>query len=476
MLVAESFSVELTGCTDPIPSRTRNRDNMRVQDRRAMKLSEDRMAPLTMTIMDTLSHVTRGTVSSRVDKGLHPKISRQLEIVISIQFLHSVAMATETAPARSQGLSSLLESLTLCLNSATSSLPAPHKVPSSNASIGPPPGGISLLDTKSEILLSYVHNLVFLIIFQLRHGSTKDTSDKTTNLADNSLRDQAVKKLIELRVFLDRGVRPLESRLKYQVDKVIKAAEDTERAERTAKLHKSEKAGKADDSESDEASSAGKDASSEEDSEEVSDEDLDEMAYRPNVAAFSKAKAEDEKPRQAKSTTQAPGDGIYRPPKIMPTALPPTGRREREDRRPRRSNVIDEFVGAEMSSAPMVEPSIGSTIIAGGRHTKSKQDREREAERARYEETNFVRLPKETKKELAKRRGGHRETTFGGDEWKGLTEGADRIERLTRRGKNSGIALEKSRKRKNEDGQRSDGVGMGEIFDKRRKKVDSWKR
>lgn len=384
-------------------------------------------------------------------------------------------MATGTASARSRSRSSLLESLTLCLNSATSSLPAPHKNASSNVSIGPPPGGISLLDTKSEILLSYLHNLVFLIIFQLRHGSSTDSSDKTTNLADNSLRDQAVKKLIELRVFLDRGVRPLEGRLKYQVDKVIKAAEDTERAERTVKSHKSKKAGKADDSGSDEASSAGKDASSEEDSDEASEEDLDEMAYRPNVAAFSKAKAEDEKPRQAKSTTQAPSDGIYRPPKIMPTALPTTDRREREDRRPRRSNVIDEFVSAEMSSAPMAEPSIGSTIISGGRQTKSKQDREREAERARYEETNFVRLPKETKKELAKRRGG-RETTFGGDEWKGLTEGADRIERLTRRGKNSGIALEKSRKRKNEDGQRSDGVGMGEIFDKRRKKVDSWKR
>lgn len=364
------------------------------------------------------------------------------------------------------------------MNGAATSLPASHKGASSKVSIEPPPGGISLLDTKSEILLSYLHNLVFLIIFQLRNAYSKDSPDNATKLADKSLRDAAVKKLIELRVFLDRGVRPLEGRLKYQVDKVVKAAEDAERTERPAKSQKSKKASKADHSGSDEGSSEGENASgSEEDSDEESqEEDVDEMAYRPNVAAFSKAKPEGERQRQAKSTTQAPSDGIYRPPKIMPTALPTTDRREREDRRPRRSNVIDEFVGAEMSSAPMAEPSIGSTIIAGGRQTKSKQDREREAERARYEETNFVRLPKETKKELAKRRGGHRETTFGGDEWKGLTEGADRIERLTRRSKNSGAALEKSRKRKNEDGQRSDGVGMGEIFDKRRKKIDSWKR
>lgn len=386
-------------------------------------------------------------------------------------------MATETMPAGSQSLTSLLENITSCLASASSSLPASHKDASSDVSIEPPPGGISLLDTKSEILLSYLHNLVFLIIFQLRHTTSNDHSDNATESADTSLRDEAVKKLIELRVFLDRGVRPLEGRLKYQVDKVVKAAEDAERAVRPAKSRKSKKASKADDSGSDGVSSDGESASgSEKDSDEESEEDMDEMAYRPNVAAFSKAKPEGEKQRQAKSATQAPSDGIYRPPKIMPTALPTTDRREREDRRPRRSNVIDEFVSAEMSSAPMAEPSIGSTIIAGGRQTKSKQDREREAERARYEETNFVRLPKETRKELAKRRGGRRETTFGGDEWKGLTEGADRIERLTRRGKTSGNSLEKSRKRKNEDGQRSDGVGMGEIFDKRRKKIDSWKR
>lgn len=366
------------------------------------------------------------------------------------------------------------------MNSAASSLPAPHKGASSDVSIEPPPGGISLLDTKSEILLSYLHNLAFLIIFQLRNVSSKDSPENAAKSAHKSLRDEAVKKLIELRVVLDRGVRPLEGRLKYQVDKVVKAAEDAERTERPAKSRKSKKASKADDSGSDEVSSEGEDASGSEEysNEESEEEDMDEMAYRPNVAAFSRAKSkpEGEQQRQAKSTTQAPSDGIYRPPKIMPTALPTTDRREREDRRPRRSNVIDEFVSAEMSSAPMAEPSIGSTIIAGGRQTKSKQDRDRESERARYEETNFVRLPKETKKELAKRRGGHRETTFGGDEWKGLTEGADRIERLTRRGKGSGAALEKSRKRKNEDGQRSDSVGMGEVFDKRRKKIDSWKR
>ncbi|KAJ5929934.1 hypothetical protein N7466_005427 [Penicillium verhagenii] len=375
-------------------------------------------------------------------------------------------MASEIAQSRSTSLSTLLETLTSCLSSAASSLPAPHKDASSDVSIEPPQDGISLLDTKSEILLSYLHNLVFLIIFQLRQSSQQksDDSEKATN---DALRDDAVKKLVELRVFLDRGVRPLEGRLKYQVDKVVKAAEDAERTENPSKSKKATKSSKAKDS-GDEVSSDG----SEDDSDE---DDMDEMAYRPNVAAFSKAKVDSKQQPQARAQREEPSDGIYRPPKIMPTSLPTTERRrEREDRRPRRSNVIDEFVNAEMSSAPMAEPSIGSTILAGGRETKTKKDRQYEADRARYEETNFVRLPKETKKEESKRRGRDR-GTYGGDEWKGLTEGADRIERLTRRSKNSG-ALDKSRKRKNEDGQRDDGVGMGEIFDKRRKKIDSWKR
>ncbi|KAJ5138233.1 uncharacterized protein N7515_003081 [Penicillium bovifimosum] len=381
-------------------------------------------------------------------------------------------MASTQASARPQSLSTLIETLNTCLSTAASSLPKSHKDAPSDVTIEPPQDGISLLDTKSEILLSYLQNLVFLIIFQLRNVSAKQNTKEKGQSPDNSLEDDIQKKLIELRVFLERGVRPLEGRLKYQVDKVIKAAADAERTEKTQPA-KTKKIRKAATSDSEASSDEEEDASGSE-----NEEDIDEMAYRPNVSAFNKAKAvaEQKKAKPSKGADEGPGDGIYRPPRIMPTSLPTTERRERQERRPIRSNVIDEFVSAEMSSAPMAEPSIGSTIIDGGRTVKSKKDREREAERTTYEETNFVRLPKATKKELAKR--GHgKDTTYGGDEWKGLNEGADHIERLTRRSKSNGAALEKSRKRvRNEDGQRGDGVGMGQIFDKRRKKVDSWKR
>ncbi|KAK2749109.1 hypothetical protein FQN55_003811 [Onygenales sp. PD_40] len=381
-------------------------------------------------------------------------------------------------------LATSLETLTSSLSSALSSLPnsQPHDVAADNATILPPSDGISLLDTKNEIFLSYLQNLVFVILLQLRHLST-DSPDAETDIknADSSLRSGAVKKLNELRVYLERGVRPLEGRLKYQVDKVLKAAEDAERnqlaaASKGKKQSKGSKdRGDGSGSESDEMSGSESDSSEASDA----DEDIDELAYRPNLAAFSRGQQDETKSKS--SSKRDTGDGIYRPPKIKPTALPTTSdnREEKRGRRTAKSAIIDEFVNAEMSSAPMAEPSIGTTIRAGGRSVRSEKDRTKELERRTYEETNFVRLPKETKKERAKR-GGDRPGGYGGEEWRGLGEGADRIERLTRRSRGGGSSnsvLEKSRKRRaTEDGPRGDGVNVGDGFEKRRKKIAGWKR
>ncbi|KAL4746324.1 hypothetical protein BDW72DRAFT_185145 [Aspergillus terricola var. indicus] len=373
-----------------------------------------------------------------------------------------------------QNISDLLETLTTSLTTTGTSLPSTKRESPTDVSILPPQDGISLLDTKCELLLSYLQNLVFLMLLQLREPPSNDISDEKGD-DSQSIRAQVTSKLVELRTYLDRGVRPLEGRLKYQVDKVVKAAEEAERAEKSSQATKPSKSEGGDESDSEEGS-ASDNSSNEEGSDSEEGEDIDDMAYRPNVSAFSK-KMEPEA-KTDKTARKASSDGIYRPPKIMPTAMPTTERKERKERPVRRSNVIDEFVSAEMSSAPMAEPSIGSTIVSGGRHTKSRKEREHEAERTRYEETNFVRLAGESKKERAKKAAAARaEGTFGGEEWRGLTEGADRITRLTKRAKGSGSALERSRKRKlTEDGQRGDGVGVGQIFEKRRKKVESWKR
>lgn len=397
---------------------------------------------------------------------------------------------TSTAPAVGENdqndssvdnLSSILDTLTTCLNSASTSLPSSTESEdkSTSPTILPPSDGISLLDTKAELLLSYLQNLVLLVLFQLR-GRGKSGSQGDVSLED------ITRKLTELRVYLERGVKPLEGRLKYQIDKVVKAAEDAERANKApAKAGKKIKNKSGDDSDNSEDLSDD-DEDEEEDSEDEEDEEIDEMAYRPNVTAFSKdlPKADkDAKTKTSRDTKEQPSDGIYRPPRIKPTALPTTESRDRDrDRRPKKSSVIDEFVSAEMSAAPMAEPSIGSTIQRGGRQVMSQQDRAREAERRTYEETNFVRLPKESKKERAKRKAaeGPRAGGFGGEDFRSLGEGADRIARLTKRsaGSSRAGALEKSRKRAfTEDGPRGDGVAaVGQNFEKRRKKVEGWKK
>ncbi len=138
---------------------------------------------------------------------------------------------------------------------------------------------------------------------------------------------------------------------------------------------------------------------------------------------------------------------------------------------------MDEFISAELSSAPLAEPSIGSTIISGGRRNKSEKEKKDEQERREYEERNYVRLPKESKKERAKK-GGRRDAGYGGEEWRGLGEGIDRIERLTtRKGGEGRSVLEKSRKRPTEDGPRgSGGLQAGQGFQKRLKALDGGRR
>ncbi|PGH23578.1 hypothetical protein AJ80_02358 [Polytolypa hystricis UAMH7299] len=368
---------------------------------------------------------------------------------------------------------SLLDSLSACLSGAVTSLPSSnsHGEDAAAVTILPPTDGLSLLDTKNEIFLTYLQNLVFLLLIQLRNGTGPDKEE-------SSLQAEVSKKLTELRIFLERGVRPLEAKLKYQVDKVLKAAEDAERNQKQPTAKKATKKPKRRNEEDSgsEDESGGESGSSEGSDSDADEAEIDELAYRPNIRAFAKDSKEKSKSKPDKNAT--PADGIYRPPKIKATALSettPSRRAEREALRSAKSKIIDEFVSAEMSSAPMAEPSIGSTIRAGGRTVRTEKEREKELEKRTYEETNFVRLPAESKKERAKR-GGNRPGGFGGEDWRSLGEGADRIERLTRRGKGSGGALERSRKRRpTDDGPRGDGVNVGDSFEKRRKKISGWK-
>ena len=330
----------------------------------------------------------------------------------------------------------------------------------------PPKDGISLLDVKNELFLSYLQNLVFLIILKIRNRKSDNAED------DEDLDSSVVKKLVELQVYLEKGVRPLEGRLKYQIDKVLRAADDAKRAEDASKIKANGPALRQvhDDEEDSEA-----EGDSDEESTNgvaLKESEIDDLQYRPNPSSFIRPAGAVEADVKGRSE-----DGVYKPPRIQATAMPTTGPREKEAKKPSKSATLDEFVNTELSSAPFAEPSIGSTIVDRGRTVKSEKTKQEEKERREYEERNYVRLPKESKKDKAKK-GGKKDAGYGGEEWRGLGEGIDRIERLTKRkGGEPRGAFEKSRKRPTEDGPRgSGGVETGQGFQKRLKTHDGVRR
>ncbi|KAK1996291.1 Sas10/Utp3/C1D family protein [Colletotrichum falcatum] len=353
-------------------------------------------------------------------------------------------------------LPALLESLT---QSLTTSLDAAPKT-----SIVPPENGISLLDTKNELLLSYLQNLVFLILLKLRNA--KKQSGQNGNADDTT--EAVVKKLVELRLYLEKGVRPLEDKLRYQIEKILRTADDAERHAHAVKA----------------AKGAGSDASGSDD-DSGSDEDEDEDEDEEQQAAHLQARPDAfVRPAAASAVVaSAQKDGVYKPPRIAPTVMP-SERREKTDRRPLKSATMDEFIEHELSTAPIAEPSIGTTIVNGGRRMKTAADRKTEEERREYEESNFVRLPTQSKKAKAQeaaRTGRSGRMQFGGEEWRDLGEGVDRINRLTARKSGGGTRelLDKSRKRGREttDGPRGSGqMEMGERFQKKAKMLEAGRR
>jgi U3 small nucleolar ribonucleoprotein protein LCP5 len=326
--------------------------------------------------------------------------------------------------------------------------------------IGPITNGISLLDLKNELFLSYLQNLVFLILVKLRHSTGKEDGQDAV-----PINDEVTKKLAELRLYIEKGVKPLEGKLKYQIDKMVKAAEDASRANGAVpngklKAQKKEKRHRrADESEESERSSAG--SSEDDDDASASESEIDDLSYRPNPAALARPAATG---MSAKKRDDEPADGIYRPPRITATSMPITrGKEIKEDKRPNKSATLDEFITEEMSTAPIAQPSIGSTIVSGGRSMKTDRQREKDAERTRYEETHLTRLPKEAKQKGGRdKRGG-----FGGEEFRDIAAGLDRIGGLVKKKEGGG-----GRKRDYQSTGLGGGSGqMGGAFDKRKKTV-----
>lgn len=356
------------------------------------------------------------------------------------------------------------------LTSLTQSLSSALEVTPRIASIEHQKDGISLLDVKNELLLSYLQNLVFLILLKLRNSKTDSgASEDSTSELDESVRS----KLIELRLYLERGARPLEEKLRFSIDRFLRTVDDSER-DRKAK----EAA----------ALANGHDSEEESDDQDSGEEGgVKGISHKPgDLSAAPKfgSLADDIAARSSNRDDGA--SGVYRPPKRDRQVMDAPDRRGKATRRPNKSHTMDEFVASELSAAPMAEPSIGTTIVQGGRKMKTAADRKDEEERREYEESNFTRLPTESKKDKAqkaKQSGRSGRMQFGGEEWHNLGEGVNRIDRLTKRKESGGnvrAMLDKSRKRgiDTADGPRASGRGpeIGERFQKRVKMLEGGRR
>ncbi|KAE8271081.1 hypothetical protein A4X09_0g1273 [Tilletia walkeri] len=280
--------------------------------------------------------------------------------------------------------------------------------------------GIPLLSLKNDALLSYIHHLVLLTAHRLRGNDL--TSQPGSTLVQN---------LIRLRLVLEK-TRPLEGKMRYQIDKALKAAAEEERGLSGGKRVKER--GEDDD-----------DDDEEEEEEDDDEDEVDPLAFRPNPSALMAAsKASDSiKRKPTMDRNKAPTSrknsraqenpdsddeedsrgGVYKPPKLAPVPYDPDSiSRKRseggsEDRLPpgKRNAALLADLSLGLSSNPYELSSAG--LGGAGRNSASSAQASVRAKALRrmeeYEEENFSRLVMK-KKDAKKRRRDEAAVALGG--------------------------------------------------------------
>ncbi|CCK69966.1 small subunit rRNA maturation protein LCP5 KNAG_0D02160 [Huiozyma naganishii CBS 8797] len=306
---------------------------------------------------------------------------------------------------------------------------------------------VSLLTLKNGSMLSYVNSLLLV----LQGKVDVECKDPSMQLG----REMAIRD----RVVLERGVKPLEKKLSYQLDNLVKAYRRTEKeyleAERRAK---------------DKSLSARTQRGSDSEGSSDSSDSEEEASYRPNVVR-SKAKpsavvstsADQEQNKGADAEENA--DGIYRPPKIS-AMLPPSltsrhfedkfSAKEHQDRSGKsRMQAMEEYL-KDQSDQPDWEASIGTNIVNHGRGgIKSSRATEKELAVTNYEEENFTRVnPNMGKSKVEKRKMKQRErmakvNVLGGEDFGIFNNSKRKLEDSTsRRGnKKSKNAWDRAKRR-----------------------------
>lgn len=200
--------------------------------------------------------------------------------------------------------------------------------------------GISLFNAKNELFSSYLIDLVHMINLKLNNREIDGAP--------------VVNRLVEERVFLEK-MRPLENKLKYQVDKMMKIANTGQLDENDSINLKPNFSNMIDDEEDEEMSDNETSKEHSVDNSMPSKKDNKKLYVPPRLAQM---KFEDEEEKRAKVLSQAKK-------RAMNTSIMKELRRE-----------FDDTPEEEYDSLPYQKSSIGKFL-------KKKE---------RFEEDNFIRL------------------------------------------------------------------------------------
>lgn len=294
--------------------------------------------------------------------------------------------------------------------------------------------GMSLLSLKSNSLLSYVNNLAIVILAHLSRLQQEGTEELKTN---------AVKNIIEQRVTLEKGVKPLEKKLSYQLDKMVRSFHRME--EESSKLEQKVNEQQEARANGEEDGSSGSDSS---DSDSDSD-DEDALSYRPDAAALAKM-APPTKKKLTQSAADSESKEKYKPPKISAVAPPSANFSEKAGpkNQTRKLQSMEEYL-AEASDLPQAESSIGSTIVDKGRGgVKTNREKQKEQEIQRYEESNFTRLPSTATKKSFKQKMAERVNNFAGEDWSMFNSNRDMRDGTSRKRK-AASAWDRAKRKQN---------------------------
>ncbi|KAK9390192.1 hypothetical protein V1515DRAFT_589487 [Lipomyces mesembrius] len=282
------------------------------------------------------------------------------------------------------------------------------------ASLGKGSPGISLLGLKADTMASYVHHLGLRSLFALSQiagdnvGNEQQTQDQEEVCMDPKLLDKAIRELLVTdRVILERGVRPLEKKIEYQIQKMLRAISIAPTNKANATDEGASDIEKSGDSE-EKSDSANGAASADRDEEE---DDLP-LSYRPrpNLLVANT-------PREL--TISSSSTKKYVPPKINPTKLPSTKTlasqaAAKQTNRMHRNQALEEYLEETTSTAPEAAPSVGANVLGHGRGgTRTQRAQAKEDKIRGYEEANFVRLQDEGKNKRKK----PRQDEFMGENW-----------------------------------------------------------